>query len=592
MSLRCLTEDPRPFTRHALRRMTFVALLVAALLPAGPAAASNGDEDGRNPPDQAFSGREGPQRESDKAKNHEGFSQGSRGSDGQSDHGDDGDHATPSAQGEHGNLGVHMNQEEINSGALDFEAVRLHGAHLFQTRFNKFDGQGRPTFTSGAPRARVDENYLRVAGPDSSSCWQCHNLPRSGGGGDFNALMHSSAHASDPPTFDSSHNASNHRAGPSIFGAGAVEMLAREMTAELQGIREAAKAEAAAHGPTATAMRPLVTKGVSFGTITARGDGKIDPSNIVGVDWDLIVKPHTHKGTGVSLRGFPVGGSNLHLGMQAVERFGVGKDPDGDGVTDELSIGDVTAMTVWMAALPVPGRVLPHDANRRAAIERGEQLFTQVGCASCHTPAMYLNNRFYTEPSPYNVAVTAKPPFPILTVGDVPKPFSFDLTRQGPGPRPERTPEGRVIVRAFTDNKRHNITDTPLSNKQSEEVFQPPIPTSGPTPPPGSGGNLRGQASASDFYNAPQGDASFLPANVFMSERLWDVGSTAPYGHRGDITTLTGEIQVHGGEAGSSRAAFFGLPAADQACLIDFLNSMQVVPVDAPRVTDRGEDIR
>src|SRR5690606_25769780 len=94
---------------------------------------------------------------------------------------------------------------------------------------------------AGANRPRTEENYLRVSGPDATSCWQCHNLPRSGGGGDFNAIMHSGSH-SQALVHDASNASSNHRAGPSIFGAGAVEMLAREMTAELHAIRDAAKA--------------------------------------------------------------------------------------------------------------------------------------------------------------------------------------------------------------------------------------------------------------------------------------------------------------------------------------------------------------
>lgn len=553
MSLRA--NENHEVQGHA--RMALLALMVSTLLTAGPAAASNGDQDGRFPPGREGHERNGPMRESSKAKVH-----------------------PPTPVGDGGVLGDHMNQDEINSGAIRFRELFAHGKHLFQAKFNRFDGQGRPDQTSSggatANRPRTEENYLRVSGPDSTSCWQCHNLPRSGGGGDFNAIMHSGSHGS-ALVHDASNTSSNHRAGPSIFGAGAVEMLAREMTAELQAQRDAGKSQAATSGVPVTVN--LNAKGVAFGSLIAHPDGKIDPTNIDGVDWDLVIKPHTHKGTGVSLRGFSTGGSNVHMGMQAVERFGAGTDPDGDGVTDELSIGDATALTVWMSALPVPGRVIPRDRGKKAAIERGEALFTQVGCASCHTPAMYLNNRFYSEPSPYNSGTT------ILKVSDVPRPFSYDLTKDGPGPRPERTSDGRAIVRAFTDLKRHNIRDAAAAPRQSDEIF----PGAGG---PGTGGSLRGTAPASDFVNAPTGAASFLGANVFMSERLWDVGSTAPYGHRADLTTLTDAIGAHGGDAASTRAAFQLLSAADQACLVDFLKSLQVVPQDSPRVTDEGDEVR
>lgn len=545
MSLRCLSGMRRPCVpqRHGVH-LALLALVLSALLPAGPAVASNGEDDGRFTPPNRSSfepGFRGQNRETPRAKRR-----------------------LPDPVGETGALGEHTDQDAINAGDVSFKTLFNTGAHLFKAQFNKLDGQGRPLLTSGGVlRARFDENLFRTGGPDTTSCWQCHNQPRSGGGGDFNALMFSGLHAKDPPEVSTSTSLTNQRAGPSIFGAGAIEMLAREMSFEMIAIRDAAKAEAAQLGVDVT--KPLLTKGVSFGSITVRPDGKIDPSAIEGVDWDLIVKPHTHKGTGASLRGFSTGGSFLHLGMAPVERFGAGTDPDGDGVTDEFTIGDVTAMTVWMAALPVPGRVIPKGRGKQAAIERGEALFTQVSCATCHTPAMYLNDRKYSEPSPFNGSGQ-------LHVSDVPQPYTFDLTSQGPGPRPERASNGRAIVRAFTDMKRHIISDT--TTKLSDEQ----IP----------GGSLRGTALATDFtISAPA-----LAVNVFQTEKLWDVGSTAPYGHRGDLTTLTEAILVHGGEAAASRAAFLALPQSDKDCLIDFLKSMQIVPVDAPRITDEGDQFR
>lgn len=546
MSLRCLIQDHRPFTiRHAAQGAILVLIVSLALLT-GPAAASNGDDDGRAvPPDrsQFEPGFHGQNTETPAASNKR---------------------AVPEPQGETGELGQHTDQNAINAGEVSFDELFAAGKHLFSAQFNKLDGQGRPAMTSGgAVRVPFLENYFRTGGPDATTCWTCHNQPRSGGGGDFNSLMFSGLHALDPPQFNTTTNLTNHRAGPSVFGNGPLEMLAREVSFELAAIRTAARAQAASSGLPVT--KALASKGVSYGSLTALPTGKIDPSGIQGVDWDLIVKPHTHKGTGVSLRGFSTGGSFLHLGMQSVERFGAGTDPDGDGVTDELTIGDVTAMTVWMAALPVPGRVIPRTGGKRAAIERGEELFSQISCASCHTPAMYLDNRFFSEPNPFNGAG-------LLHVADVPQPFTFDLTRDGPGPRPERTPDGKAIIRAFTDLKRHIISDT--TTKLSDEQ----IP----------GGTLRGTAPATDFTIA----APALGVNMFLTEKLWDAGNTGPWGHRGDLNTLTQVIEGHGGEAASSRAAFQALPRSDKDCVIDFLKSLQVVPVGAPRVTDVGEKFR
>ncbi|MGH8612177.1 MAG: di-heme oxidoredictase family protein [Gammaproteobacteria bacterium] len=43
----------------------------------------------------------------------------------------------------------------------------------------------------------------------------------------------------------------------------------------------------------------------------------------------------------------------------------------------------------------------------------------------------------------------------------------------------------------------------------------------------------------------------------------------APYGHRGDLTTITEAILVHGGEARDSRDRFAALPTADQATVVE-----------------------
>src|SRR2546426_6793804 len=130
-----------------------------------------------------------------------------------------------------------------------------------------------------------------------------------------------------------------------MMGAGPIDALGREMTRDLFAIRDAAKKQAARTGLPATL--PLSTKGVVFGSITANPDGTLDTSKVSGVDRDLIIKPFHQKGVVRSVREFTVNAFNHHHGMQAVERFGIARtgtaDFDGDGVEDELSVGDITA---------------------------------------------------------------------------------------------------------------------------------------------------------------------------------------------------------------------------------------------------------
>jgi len=291
---------------------------------------------------------------------------------------------------------------------------------------------------------------------------------------------------------------------------------------------------------------PLETKGVSFGSIAVRPDGTVDGSAIQGVDSDLVIKPFGRKGVVISLREFTINAMNHHHGMQAIERFGWPRtgqtDFDEDGIPVELTVGDLTASAIFQAALPVPGRVIPTDPTERQALERGERLFNAVGCATCHRPTMVLNDTFFSEPNPYNRPGNLRP-------YHVPQPFRFELTAATPMPRLEKTGDGRAIVRAFTDLKRHRICDDHDPFFCNEKLRQDGVPT-----------------------------------DVFLTSKLWEVGSSAPYGHRGDLTTITEAILHHGGEARGSRDGFKRLSLEDQAAIIEFLQSMQVLPDGAPHV--------
>ncbi|HET8799165.1 MAG TPA: di-heme oxidoredictase family protein, partial [Thermoanaerobaculia bacterium] len=260
---------------------------------------------------------------------------------------------------------------------------------------------------------------------------------------------------------------------------------------------------------------------------------------VEGVSADLVIRPFHQKGVVRSLREFSNNAFNHHHGMQAVERFGDG-DPDGDGVRGELTIGDITAATIWQAALNTPGQVIPTTPEGARAVIRGERTFSRIGCDSCHVPELELSSATFSEPNPFNVAGNLRPE-------DVPRVFTFDLTAQGPLPRAEKTPDGRVIVRAFTDLKRHDLCDAELAHYCNEKLVQAGVST-----------------------------------REFLTRKLWDVGNTAPYGHRGDLTTLTEAIHFHGGAARRSRDAFFALNASGRAEVIEFLKSLRILPEGTP----------
>ena len=59
-----------------------------------------------------------------------------------------------------------------------------------------------------------------------------------------------------------------------------------------------------------------------------------------------------------------------------------------------------------------------------------------------------------------------------------------------------------------------------------------------------------------------------------MTSELWGVGSTAPYGHRGDMTTLAEVIAAHGGDASHSTQAWNELDEDQRLDVIAFLKTL------------------
>ncbi|MDA1190045.1 MAG: thiol oxidoreductase [Chloroflexi bacterium] len=452
-------------------------------------------------------------------------------------------------------LKQHTDQEAINAGQISVEELIRRGNELFVANFNKLDGAGRPETTdvedNNFRSMRVfPDNFNRISGPDANSCAACHSLPRLGGAGDNAANVFTLADRLDFATFDGGEGddfenitlrmAGNERNSLSLFGAGYIEMLSREMTADLQSIRDSAINEARDSGQEVT--KSLITKDVSFGSIMARPNGTLEVSKVEGVDTDLIIKPFQQKGVVISLREFMVKAMNTHFGMQAAERFRDGVDADRDGVVDELTRGDITAAVLFLAALAPPGRVMPTHPDAIAAVERGEGLFAQIGCTTCHRTTLRLDDPVFSEPNPYN------PPGK-LQLSDVSRALSFSLIDDIEGPNLQPEADGSVLVPVFTDLKRHDMGDM-----------------------------------LNDDLLVHDG----VPTNEFLTRKLWGVASEPPFLHNGRATLLSEAIVFHGGEAQAAREAFEALPKADQDAIVEFLKTLQILPQDATELVVYG----
>ncbi len=476
----------------------------------------------------------------------------------------------------------HVDQEEllelVEGGEAEeaFEEAFEAGNEFFETRFNALDGVGANVgkgqrFTR-VPRSDLngngewaDHRPRRATGPNAESCTGCHIDPaEDGSGGAVGNVHRDPQHRGILARFIQ-------RNTPHLFGSGGVQRLAEEMTATLQSLVEDAKTTLCETGGSATVA--LEAKGVQFGSVRITRlrrnpcNFRVDTSNLHGVDGDLVVRPFQWKGSVAFLRDFNRGASHNELGMQAVEIVGEGADGDFDGVADEMTIGDQTALAVYVAAQPRPttklelnglGLLVPAlTQDEIDAIGRGSSVFEALGCATCHIPSLTVDDPVFSEPSQsadYRDAVFPAGQDPVELGVDPENPVTFDITEDQPdnqltlpdnsiahiGPF-ETDMDGKAIIRLFGDLKRHNM----------------------------------GVGLAEPIDEVGTGRATFL------TENLWGCGSTAPFLHDGRATTLTEAILEHGGEALAARTAFEALPLTDQADLIAFLNNLILFKVEA-----------
>jgi Di-haem oxidoreductase, putative peroxidase len=430
-----------------------------------------------------------------------------------------------------------------------FRAIR-RGRQLFQRKFLRAQGQGP---LAGADETGDINTNLALGAGLADSCAGCHGRPRgaAGFGGDV---------ATRPDSRDAPH----------LFGLGLKEMLADEITSDLRAIRAQALAIAqSSHHPVS---KPLVSKGINYGLITANSDGTLDTAQVRGVDPDLRVRPFFAHGGTVSIREFVVGALQNEMGLQTVdpelmaahngERMvtpsGIvldgsldqieapptdssSADPDGDGVVNEIPTSLVDHMEFYLL-----NYFKPAAYEQTNETTKGGTIFQQIGCAQCHISDLPVNRdrRVADVETVYdpvngifnNLFATAKP---LFTETDDHLGF----------PNLKRPKLGSFLVKnIFSDFKRHNL---------------------GP-----------------DFYERNY-DGTLR--TQFLTTPLWGVGSTAPYGHDGRSINLSEVIFRHGGEAQAARDAFASLSTNDKARVVAFLNSLVLfAPEDTASNLDPG----
>ena len=417
------------------------------------------------------------------------------------------------------------------------------GRQLFQRKFSAEQGLG-PRVN---PASTGDITEQRALGAGlTDSCATCHGRPRgaAGFGGDV---------ATRPDSRDAPH----------LFGLGLVEQLADEMTRDLR--RQRNRALQRAKSTQRTVTRRLSSKSVSFGVITARPDGALDTSRLEGIDQDLRVRPFFAEGRIASIREFIVGAFKDEMGLEApdavlcratdpataqrvvspagfvfdskrdvIERPPVcdtNDDPDGDNVFNEIDTAVIDHLEFYLLNYFKPGEYQPTARSRR-----GRALLDEIKCTTCHVPAMTVeaDRRVADVETAYDprrgifneLFATATTRFRAVPDHDT---FPKLLPERGAFP----------VENFFSDLKRHDL---------------------GPA------------------FHERDYDGTLV--TEFVTEPLWGVGTTAPYGHDGRSINLDQVIRRHGGEAQASRDAYVRLSRNDQRKIQEFLHTLVLFPPD------------
>ena len=430
-----------------------------------------------------------------------------------------------------------ITQSQIVNREKTLREIREAGLAIFVTPFNKFDGHGdgphdpnildqRSPSAGNRPTLQGNGSFLRINGLDAQTCLECHAIVSNltvpsrfgiGGVGGINtsAMFQPGNMNVADADFDGRAEYDGRLINPPfLFGVGGVELVAREMTQDLQELKHMAL-----RNPGRNIV--LESKQIQFGSISADVYGTLDISKIEGIDADLVVRPFGRKGDAASIREFDVGAMAFHLGMQAAEAFGGPyADADNDGVSNEISVGDLTALSVFLSSLERPQQ---KKGNKH---KKGAALFRQIGCAGCHVP--FIDTR------------DTHLPFKLIGAPDRPFADTFyelDLTK--PPAAFVRNDIGGIKVPMFADLKRHDM----------------------------------GEEMAEDFSLA-----SAQTNRVFITAKLWGVADTAPYMHDGRAFTLSEAIRMHdapGSEASSAARNFQNLDNREKNAVLDFMLSLR-----------------
>ncbi len=185
----------------------------------------------------------------------------------------------------------------------------------------------------------------------------------------------------------------------------------------------------------------------------------------------------------------------------------------------DMDRAECNELVSFVSRLPAPARQPPEPAAAAKYVREGEELFTAVGCATCHVPKL----------------------------ADVDGIFS-DL-----------------LLHDMGDGLNDAATSYGLLRPESQH----------PTPPDSVPADSAPAPRRTDLVNGrPRQPIEPATSREWRTPPLWGVRDSAPYLHDGRAETLEAAVAAHGGEAERSRVCFAALTAEDQQKLVGFLKTL------------------
>jgi len=216
-------------------------------------------------------------------------------------------------------------------------------------------------------------------------------------------------------------------------------------------------------------------------------------------------------------------------------------DPDGDGITNEIDTALIDHMEFYLLNYFKAGR---YQVTQRAT--EGLTLMNTIGCTGCHMQNLTINRdrRVADLETVYDPArgifndlfATATTLFRVVPDGN-----------QFPQILPNEN--SFVVQNFFGDFKRHDM-----------------------------GTFFHERDYDGDILRAVAGGGE--DTGGFVTEPLWGVGTSAPYGHDGRSINLNEVILRHGGEALTARNNYAARTADEKSKIQEFLQTLVLFPPD------------